>query len=201
MATKSFAKKVNENDVICQGDIFKNVKYRYFLEEDNDTVKIVELVFPLAVIISQACDVIAMSEIIKNQKGKLTKFMPSILMCPIYNKNDAKEGENIKQVFKELKLDIVEDQGNKTPVFHKDDLKVANRDWHYRIHDLTVIDKSNKKLIIENAILDFKHYFAVPMTYLERHKKDRDYSLEDIFAEQLTLKFCTYLSRVAIPDE
>lgn len=42
-------------------------------------------------------------------------------------------------------------------------------------------------------------YFTVPMTYLIAHKKDRILHLDDLFAEQVTLKFSTYLARVAIP--
>ena len=55
-------------------------------------------------------------------------------------------------------------------------------------------------IVLENAILDFKHYFSLPMSYLLQHKEDRILHLDDIFAEQITLKFATYLSRVAIPD-
>ena len=35
--------------------------------------------------------------------------------------------------------------------------------------------------------------------YLISHKKDRPLHLDDLFAEQITLKFSTYLARVAIP--
>lgn len=58
---------------------------------------------------------------------------------------------------------------------------------------------SDTKDVIENAVIDFKHYFTVPMTYLIAHKKDRILHLDDLFAEQVTLKFSTYLARVAIP--
>lgn len=81
--------------------------------------------------------------------------------------------------------------------YQGDDYKVAKRDWHYRIHALTV--NVDEKDVIENAVIDFKHYFTVPMTYLIAHKKDRILHLDDLFAEQVTLKFSTYLARVAIP--
>ena len=58
-------------------------------------------------------------------------------------------------------------------------------------------DGYNKKFLY--AVIDFKHYFTVPMTYLIAHKKDRILHLDDLFAEQVTLKFSTYLARVAIP--
>ena len=200
MATESYAVKCEMTSPVCQGDIFQNVKYHYFLDEDNDSVRIVELEFPLAIVISQACDTIAMSKFIEDGRGKLAKFMPSILMCPIYKVGEAKTGEHIKELFDELNLEI-ETEGGNTPIFHKDDLKVADRDWHYRIHSLTILDKLNKKILLQDSVLDYKHYFSVPMSYLVSHKTNRLYRLDDLFAEQVTLKFCTYLSRVAIPDD
>lgn len=192
MATKSKAFKSKLTDQICQGDIFENVKYNYIVSEDDEGVNIVEYEFPLAIIISQACDVIAMEELVQNGIGKPSKFMPSILMCPIYEQSAAKSGEHISDAFSQLSLNIIKEN-----TFFKDDIKIAEKDWHYRIHSLTVEVDQNK--VLENAVIDFKHYFTVPMTYLIEHKKKRILHLEDLFAEQITLKFSTYLARVAIP--
>lgn len=192
MSTKSMVTMPNIADTICQGDVFRNVKYNYIDSEDDLSVDVIEYEFPLAIIISQACDVIAMDNMISDRAGKPAKFMPSILMCPIYDKNIVKTGDHLMDVFSELNLSF-----NKENVYHSDDYKVAERDWHYRFHSLT-LDLENKS-VLNNAIIDFKHYFSVPISYLMNHKTDRLYRLDDLFAEQLTLKFATYLSRVAIP--
>lgn len=192
MSTTSKASKSQLADKICQGDIIQNVRYSYIDSEDDEGVNIVEFEFPMAIIISQACDVIAMEEVVNNKFGKPAKFMPSILMCPIYDKSASKSGDHIKDAFSQLSLKIVED-----PVYFKEDLKIADKDWHYRFHSLTVGTGTEK--VLEDAIVDFKHYFTVPISYLISHKKDRLLHLEDLFAEQITLKFSTYLARVAIP--
>lgn len=192
MATTSKALKSQLADQICQGDIYQNVKYSYIDSEDDEGVNIVEYEFLMAIIVSQACDVIAMDEIISKQGGKPTKFMPSILMCPIYENNAAKSGQHIKAAFDQLSLKFESENS-----FQGDDYKVAKRDWHYRFHALTIESESEK--VLENAIIDFKHYFTVPISYLVSHKNDRILHLDDLFAEQITLKFATYLSRVAIP--
>ena len=192
MATTSKALKSQFTDPICQGDIFQNVKYSYIDSEDDESVNIVEFEFPMAIIISQACDVIAMDELMIQKSGKPAKFMPSILMCPIYDETASKSGNHIKDAFEQLSLNIVEE-----PIYFKDDLKIANKDWHYRFHSLTIESESEK--VLENAIIDFKHYFTVPISYLVSHKNDRVLHLDDLFAEQITLKFSTYLARVAIP--
>ena len=192
MSTTSKAFKSQLTDKICQGDIFQNVRYNYIDSEDDEGVNIIEFEFPMAIIISQACDVIDMEDIVNNKSGKPAKFMPSILMCPIYDKSASKSGEHIKEAFSLLSLNIVEE-----PIYFKDDLKTADKDWHYRFHSLTIETGTEK--VLENAIVDFKHYFTVPISYLISHKKDRLLRLDDLFAEQITLKFSTYLARVAIP--
>ena len=192
MSTTSKAFKSQLTDKICQGDIFQNVRYNYIDSEDDEGVNIIEFEFPMAIIISQACDVIAMEDVVNNKSGKPAKFMPSILMCPIYDKSASKSGEHIKEAFSLLSLNIVEE-----PIYFKDDLKTADKDWHYRFHSLTIETGTEK--VLENAIVDFKHSFTVPISYLISHKKDRLLRLDDLFAEQITLKFSTYLARVAIP--
>ena len=194
MATTSKAFKSQHIDQICQGDIFQNVKYSYIDSEDDEGVNVVEYEFPMAIIVSQACDVIAMEEMINNKSGKPAKFMPSVLLCPIYDKTASKTGAHIKEAFSQLDLKVVEE-----PIYFKDDLKVVDKDWHYRFHSLTV--QVENESVLENAIIDFKHYFTVPISYLVKHKNDRLIHLDDLFAEQITLKFATYLSRVAIPTE
>lgn len=195
MATVSKAQVVDSKINICQGDVFKDVRYAYIDSEDNDTVQVVEFVFPMAIIVSQACDVNSMGEIIEEQGGKSTKFMPSILMCPIYDVDVAKKTEHLKQAFEELEIRKLD--GKDDFLLYKDDIKVAGKDWHYRFHDLTVAIE--KKTVLEKAVVDFKHYFTVPASYLMRNRENRLFHLEDLFAEQITLKFSTYLSRVAIP--
>lgn len=192
MSTTSKAFKSQPTDQICQGDIFQNVRYSYIDSEDDEGVNIVEFEFPMAIIISQACDVIAMEEVVNNKSGKPAKFMPSILTCPIYDKSASKSGDHIKDAFSQLSLKIVEE-----PIYFKDDLKTADKDWHYRFHSLTIETGAEK--VLENTLIDFKHYFTVPISYLISHKKDRLLHLDDLFAEQITLKFSTYLARVAIP--
>ena len=192
MATTSKAIKSQPADQICQGDIFQNVKYSYIDSEDDEGVNVVEYEFPMAIIVSQACDVIAMEEMMNKKAGKPAKFMPSVLMCPIYDHVSAKSGQHIKGAFDNMSLKF---EGDNT--YQSDDYKIAQRDWHYRIHALKI--EAENKVVLENAIIDFKHYFTVPISYLISHKKDRVLHLDDLFAEQITLKFATYLARVAIP--
>ncbi len=195
MSTISIATINEETENICQGDVFQNVKYSYIDHEEDDSVEIVEYVFPMAIIVSQACDVNSMGDMVYNQSGKATKFMPSILMSPIYDIENAKKNNHLNSVFD--KLSIKKADAKDDFLFHKEDMKITDKDWHYRFHKLSV--KVKNSIVLENAIIDFKHYFTVPATYLMNNRANRLFHLEDLYAEQITLKFSTYLSRVAIP--
>ena len=171
------------------------MKYCYIDTESDETVEVVEFTFPMAVIISQACDVNSMGEMISEQKGKATKFMPSILMCPIYDVEVAKKTEHINEALSTLAIEKLD--GNKEVLFNSSEFGLARNDWHYRYHALTV--KVADNVVLENTMIDFKHYFTVPASYLMNNRENRLFHLDDLFAEQVTLKFATYLSRVAIP--
>lgn len=195
MPKTSKAQIVDQKINICQGDVFHDVHYTYIDSENNDNVEIVEFVFPMAIIVSQACDVNSMGEIISDKSGKATKFMPSILMCPIYDVDEVKKTSHLENVFKELNIQKID--GKDERLLYGDDIKVAKKDWHYRFHNFSISINDNN--VLDNALIDFKHYFTVPASYLMKNRNKRAFHLEDIYAEQITLKFATYLSRVAIP--
>lgn len=197
MSTVSIAKIVKDDENICQGDVFENVQYNYIDSENNEGVEILQYTFPMAIIISQACDVISMGEMTIGRKGMTTKFMPSVLMCPIYDEENARQTKHIEPAFKELQLTKLDNP--KMPYINSKEMDIVLKDWHYRYHSLYV--KNGKNFVLEKAIIDFKHYFTVPASYLINNRKNRIFKLDDIYAEQITLKFSTYLSRVAIPDE
>lgn len=193
MSTTSKAVKCELSDNIFQGDIFQNVRFNYLESEDNDSVEVIEYVFPYAIVLSQSCDVISMSEMEVSKTGKATKFMPSILMCPIYDTTLAKQGEHICDALELMNIAIVKDN-----LFNSHEKKVADKDWHYRFHSLEIEYEGN--IALDNSMIDFKHYFTVPISYLLHNRSDRVFRLDDIYAEQITLKFATFLSRVAMPD-
>lgn len=195
MSTVSIALIPEKDSNICQGDVFQNVKYCYIDMDGTDTVEVVEFTFPMAIIVSQACDVNYMGAMVKEQKGKATKFMPSILMCPIYDVEIAKKTQHVTEAFSTLAIEKTD--GEKDVLFRSEEFKVAEFDWHYRYHALTV--NKGATTILDNSMIDFKHYFTVPASYLMKNRDNRIFRLDSLFAEQITLKFATYLSRVAIP--
>lgn len=192
MAIYSKANHITESDPVCQGDVFSDVKYSYIELEDDLGVNIVEMEFPLAIIISQACDVTAMDEMCIKKSGKPTKFMPSILLCPIYDRDTAKKGEHILEAF--AQLEIAYDHNN---LFDGQDKAVFQRDFHYRFHDLSVM--INNEVLFEHYLIDFKHYFCVPAMWLRNNISKRLFTLDDFQSSKITSKFAAFLARIAIP--
>lgn len=194
MITESIAKVPDMHDQICQGAIYRNVRYNYIESEDDESVNVIEYEFPLAIIVSQACDVISMEQLLLDKAGKATKFMPSILMCPIYNKETAKQGNHIKEAFSVFDAEL----DSSSVLFNSQEYKVAEKNWHYRYHPFKV--SVNGKVLVDESVIDFKHYFSVPMSYLINNRNNRLFQLDDLFAEQITLKFAAFLTRVPIPE-
>ena len=123
--------------------------------------------------------------------------MPSILMCPIYDASIARKSEHLTKVFDTLSINKPDGESN--VLLNSNEYKIVKNDWHYRYHALTV--SIDSKVVLDNALIDFKHYFSIPASYLLNNRKDRLFSLDDLYSEQITLKFATYLSRVALPEE
>lgn len=196
MSTESKICFPNLEDLIKQGDVFEKVKYNYIDDERGENVTIIEYEFPLAIVISQACDVIYASDLISNKEGAFTKFMPSVLMCPIYYDSMVRDSQHIINVINEFK--IKPKDGNAKRMYSTKEFDLAKEDYHYRYHVLNI--ENEGKMILEKSIIDFKHYFCVPISYLLNNRKNRLYRLDDIFSEQITLKFSNFLSRVGIPS-
>ncbi len=196
MATITLATRIGEKEIISQGDVFRDVKYNYIDLEKDDVIEVIEYVFPMAIIISQACDVGYMGAMIDSKQGKATKFMPSILMCPIYDSPIAKSTKHVDEAFRKLEIKKIEVKNEW--LFKSEEISLAKNDWHYRYHPLTI--RMGKDTILDNALIDFKHYFSVPASYLMRNRDKRLFRLNDLYAEQVTLKFAACLSRVGTPD-
>lgn len=192
MSTKAKANKPNLDDLICQGDIFQHVVYNYISKVEGDDVEVTQFEFPYAMVVSQSCDVIGMDHLVRQGGGGPAKFMPSILMCPIYSKKSIRESYYVEDAFVELGLNY-----SKETVLNSEGFETVKKDSHYRFHLLDI--EVNKKPVMQNQLLDFKHYFSIPMAYLLNSKESRILKVDDVFAEQVTLKFAAYLARVAIP--
>jgi hypothetical protein len=198
VTTTSLAHIPNISEPLSQGDIFENITYSFVNnnidkhQKSEEIINFIEFQFPYAIILSQGCDVKFMSEIVASKKGKSSKYMPSILLCPIYKEQAVLKNNHLKYI---PEIDI---QLSEEPYYSKRDADFSSSDMHYRYHRLTI--KVDKQLAGTDLLIDFKHCFSLHAGYLLNNLTHRKFTLETIFAEQITLKFASYLSRIAIPD-
>lgn len=191
MATISEAKVIALSDSISQGDIFENVQYISIQDETNDYVDISEYTYPVSIVLSQNCDVFWMNDLKQQKSGSISKVMPMVLMCPFFQSETIKKGSHLQQFLRNEQLSI---KSEATNMFVTNDRNIAQQDLHYRYHDFNV--KIKDKTIYANYVLDFKQCFTVPFTYLDMHRSNRKISLAPNYAQQVTLKFCSFLSRI-----
>ena len=180
---------------VNQGDIFMDVSYSYIDSEDFESVEIFEFVFPYAIVVSQSCDVDFMNSFEPGENDMPVKFMPGILMCPLYQQAKIKHGAHLQSLYDELERPL--DKGS--AYFPTEDRKVTDKDQHVRFHALTV-QADNGSILIGNAVLDFKHLFTVPMKYLRNNRAKRICRIEDIYIDQIVNKLGAFISRIGLPN-
>jgi len=173
---------------IVQGDILKDI---IFIEWDiaSTDMKDISLIknnLPYIVILSQDCD---LDNDFKNRKDenaeKHDAYLQSILVCPAYLKADFKSGNHLKSLDMQM-----ETKGG-------DNWKKILKNIDPRYHSL----QGDARCQIPDLIIDFKHYYTVPVNYLYGiYPMHYVASLEELFRESLCQRFSFYLSRIGLPE-
>ena len=56
------------------------------------------------------------------------------------------------------------------------------------------------ELELPPLIMDFKHYFTIPLKTLESKLNDRICTIEPLFRESISQRFSFFLSRIGLPN-
>lgn len=177
-------RKVNENEIaVDQGDIYQNVTFfnNVELNENEKKLEIDEYNFDKVLVLSQSCDLHREQENIKNDKEILT-----VLVVPLFDVEEFKKGEHLNSIKK--KCDIISDKL----------IERYTKGEHERYYVIELKDSDKTKYKIpDNFIIDFRYFFTVNIKKLK--KEDYLMSLDDLFKEKVTQRFCNYLSRIGLP--
>lgn len=184
---------VESKSVVQQGDIFKNVTFVYDVKKEKEELRIVELTFPYVLVITQSCDMLHASELIKNNIQSEAKMMFSVIVVPIFEKETITKGEHYKEL-KEKKIVNF----NINPTFiDKNDHKVIEKGMHYRFHSLNI----DQKFEIPESIIDFKSFFTINVSAINQMTNKRVCRIDSFGCQQIVNKFAAFLSRVGLSDE
>ena len=186
-------KVVNDYDkCIHQGDFIKSVNYLEYFKQNDGQIEVSLIEFPLVVILTQECDATQdfdnRERYIKKEDEFNHQYLLSVIVAPVYNIEDIKEGNHLENLNLKYKR-----------INSNDCQKIKqNRDPRYHYMKIEVV----KDKYIE-YVVDFKHYFTINVEQLIEHKNQKNnfqFTLDDLFKESLSQRFANYLSRIGLPE-
>ncbi len=179
--------KKKREKFLSQGDIIRNVEWIESVYEKSGNIEISKILFPLVIVLTQACDLAQDYNARNKENSNQDKHLLSVLVAPIYNVDHVLEGSQLSEIGRNMNSF----KKNKTP--HKNLLKNTDPRYHYL--------KFPDTIPVVPSVIDFKHYFAVNVNYLNKvKKKEFMCKVSEIYREQISLRFANFLSRIGLPD-
>jgi hypothetical protein len=177
----------NNRDRLHQGDIFADVTLVVNATTNESVITVEERRLPYAVVLTQDCDLLQdfSCREIQSDGGDHDKYLPSIMLSPAYPAESLKLGKHLG------------DYSQKMQQFNSERFKQLKQNNNSRYHFI----HSDNSFNVPELVVDFKHYFTIP--------RDIAYSvifsgymvtIARLFRENLSLRFCNYLSRIGLPD-
>lgn len=173
---------------VSQGDIIKNVYCIENFQSDGKQFSISQIIFPLAIVLTQDCD-LEQDHRFRNQNDEnrsQDKYLLSVLLAPIYNVEHIYTGEHMSS----LGMVMTTIQKNRTP-----GTNLKNNETP-RYHYLEFPADTH----IAPSVIDFKQYFSMSVVELTEHKKSNFLcKLGDLYREDVSQRYSSYLSRIGLP--
>lgn len=181
------ALKTSENR-LCQGDILRDVHWVEYVSEASGIIEVSRVVFPLAIVLTQDCDLEQDHRFRTEELSTQDKWLISVLMAPLYNVEHVYQGEHLSELG--IRMERVPKSGN-TGNFLRQNERPR---YHYLEFD--------EGVPIVPSVIDFKHYFSATVEYLTR-LKPASYvcSVAPLFREDIAQRFASYLARVGLPEQ
>jgi len=171
---------------VCQGDVIRDVEYCESAESKEGIIEINKIVFPVVVVLTQDCDLLWDDTYRMTEKPN-DKWLMSVLLAPAYNAEHLFSGSHLgelgisSEAFKKQSTDYKRISQNKNPRYHYLEFPIE-------VH-------------VVPSVIDFKHYFSAPVTYLRTLKKTKlCCKLAPLYREDVCQRFSSYLSRIGLPN-
>lgn len=183
---------------VSQGDIYRDVAFIEYVAEKEGNIELSKIIFPLVIVLTQDCDLqqdytfrlrreqVAKGEIEPGLNFTDDKLLISVLVAPIYNAEFVFRGEHLDEL--NLKMETI--NKNKTPGTAL--MKNSNPRYHYL--------EFPENIPVSPSIIDFKHYFSVNVSYLVRKQNDRICKVSELYREDISQRFASFLSRIGLPN-
>lgn len=174
-----------------QGDIYMDINLiqdvvQVETSEGEHEWSLNEVTYDYSVVLTQECDLDQDYNYRIINKGDHDKYIPMILMVPAYLAESLRYGNHLTGY------------GQKMQHIHTDDWGKVKNNENKRYHYLKIdIDKNVPELVI-----DFKHFFTMSRDVIYNKVMNLSYkaSLTILYREELSQRFCNFISRIGIPD-
>jgi len=180
--------KVKADNRICQGDVIQDVDCIETVIEIEGIIEVSKITFPLVIVLTQDCDLEQDHLLRFEQKDTQDKRLISVLVAPLYNAEHVFAGEHLS----ELGINSQLIKKGKTP----GNFLMTNQ--NPRCHYV----EFPKQVNIVPSVIDFKHYFSVHVSYLQELKKGNFIcTVSELYREDISQRFASFLSRIGLPNE
>ena len=170
---------------ISQGDIFSDIEIIEKIEVIGNKLIINKISFPYVVCLNQECDLENDYNSVLKNENKDCQLM-HLAIAPAFNFEQFLTGKHWGDIYNP-------NEGIKRS---KSNGKAIIDNQNPRYHYLKFLEDDKPELIV-----DFKHFFTVNRNFLYEQLSKRLYSLDDLFRESLSQRFCNYVSRIGLPTE
>ena len=174
--------KKNERDRIYQGDIFKKIDFVESITEDKTHIVVDRIKYPLVIVLSQDCD-LQSNHNCRKLKDNNNNYLISLIVAPLFNYDHFILGAHFSEIG--YKMETI--KSGKTI-----DKKLKQNNvprYHYLNFEHTIV----------SSVIDFKHFFTVPYTYLKNlNSENYVFSVEPIYRERISQRFANYLSIIGL---
>lgn len=177
-----------------QGCIYRDVSYLERFTQQGGQVSVSQVLFPYVYVLTQDCDLEWDHESRAAKKDIHDKYLVSVMVAPIYNGEHLRYGTHLDQ------LGLTPDTPDDGPKMKMTDL--GNRAWNLvqtnqneRYHTMAFPDGIP---VPERGVIDFKHYFTVPVFALSTQKPICVVS--ELDRAHVSHRFASYLARVGLPE-
>jgi len=178
---------------VVQGDILKDVDYIEYITEQSGIIEFSKITFPLVIVLTQDCDLEQDYRYRWSKQSKTLssqdKWLLSVLVAPLYNLEHVYQGVHLSDL--DIKMRTISSKKEKT------ENQYLRKNEIPRYHYL----EFPENIPVVSSVIDFKHYFSVNVKYLKNLKRTNFVcSLSDLFKEDISQRFTSYLARIGLPE-
>ena len=170
-----------EEGRIMQGDIFHDIDViEDVIVKDDGSIQLKVITFPLVICLNQDCDL--HTDYIHRADNKSGSLL-HLIVAPLFETSSFREGKNWGELM------------NVGEHINSNMLRIIKNNNDPRYHYVVFPEIDMPELII-----DFKYFFTINRDYLYNRLDHKVCSVDDLFRELISQRFCDYLSRIGLPE-